>query len=146
MKNLQLIMKRFLLLALPMMLMSLISGCGDDDRIDNTPVYCDITKAELESVPSFKYENLYIKFRNGHLITQQVVDSWVCNQDTMSYVLSGTNIDVTFVTYGIPTKYKGTIQKITQEGVPNKLYLQLDRSKQVGIWLSNAYEWCNTDF
>ena len=70
----------------------------------------------------------------------------LCNQDTMTYVLSGSSIDVTFVIYGTPTQYKGTIQKITQEGMPNKLYLQLDRNKQVGIWLSNTYEWCNTDF
>lgn len=140
-------MKRFLKLALPIMLMPFIyCGCGDEDEKDKSPVYSDITKAELESVPSFKYDDLYIKFRNGQLITQQVVGSMLCNQDTMTYILSGSSIDVTFVIYGTPTQYKGTIQKITQEGVPNKLYLQLDRSKQVGIWLSNTYEWCNTDF
>ena len=140
-------MKKFLLLALPIMIMPFIfGGCGDEDEEDNTPVYSDITKTELESVPCFKYEDLYIKFRNGQLITQQVVGSMLCNQDTMTYVLSGSSIDVTFVIYGTPTQYKGTIQKITQEGMPNKLYLQLDRNKQVGIWLSNTYEWCNTDF
>ena len=140
-------MKKFLLLALPIMLMPFIfCGCGDEDEKDNSPVYSEITKTELESVPSFKYDDLYIKFRNGQLITQQVVGSMLCNQDTMTYVLSGSSIDVTFVIYGTPTQYKGTIQKITQEGMPNKLYLQLDRSKQVGIWLSNTYEWCNTDF
>lgn len=140
-------MKKYLLFALPIMLMPFFfCGCGDDDEKDNSPVYSEITKAELESVPSFKYDDLYIKFRNGQLITQQVVGSMLCNQDTMTYVLSGSSIDVTFVIYGIPTQYKGTIQKITQEGIPNKLYLQLDRSKQVGIWLSNTYDWCNTDF
>lgn len=140
-------MKKLLLFALPIMLMPFIfCGCGDEDEKDNSPVYSDITKTELESVPCFKYDNLYIKFRNGQLITQQIVGSMPCNQDTMTYVLSGSNIDVTFAIYGTPTQYKGTIQKITQESMPNKLYLQLDLSKQVGIWLSNTYEWCNTDF
>ena len=140
-------MKNFLLLALPILLMPfIISGCGDDDEKDKSPVYSEITKTELESVPSFKHDNLYLKFRNGQLITQQVAGSTYYNQDTMTYVLSGISIDITFVTYGIPTHYKGIIQKITQEGMQNKLYLQLDKSKRVGIWLSNTYDWCNTAF
>ena len=49
-------MKRFLKLALPIMLMPFFyCGCGDEDEKDKSPVYSDITKAELESVPSFIY-------------------------------------------------------------------------------------------
>ena len=81
-------------------------SCGGDDEEEfvNEPVISAITKTELESVASFTYRDyednvLYIKFRDGRLYTKEVTKYGnVCNEDVMSYTLTGDKIDITFET------------------------------------------------
>lgn len=139
----------FLLAFLPLLL---VSCSKDDDELSKEPVISAITKTELESVPSFTYRDydddvLYIKFRNGKIYTKEVTKSgMVCNEDVMDYTMTGEKIDITFVIYGNPVKFDGTIQKIIKEGETKKLKLDLDRSVQTARWLSNTYEWSTTNF
>ena len=112
-----------------------------------------LSKAELEAVPSFSFwdkednDMLYIKFRDSKLYTKQVVSTgYVCNENIMSYVINGDKIEVTFNIYGNDVTFDGTIYKVTEEGEPNKLILNLDKDVQTGKWLSHTYEWCSTSF
>ncbi len=129
-------------------------SCGGDDEEEfvNEPVISAITKTELESVASFTYRDyednvLYIKFRDGRLYTKEVTKYGnVCNEDVMSYTLTGDKIDITFETNFSTVKFDGTIQKIIKDGETKKLELNLNRSYVTARWLSNIYEWSTTNF
>ena len=113
-------MKKILLLLafLPLCFIS----CSNEDDAPKEPVLSNISKAELEAVPSFSFwdkednDMLYIKFRDSKLYTKQVVSTgYVCNENIMSYVINGDKIEVTFNIYGNDVTFDGTIYKVTEE-------------------------------
>ncbi len=138
------------------LLSAVLWSCGDDNeeqKADNTDT--TFTKEQLESAPSFIYENqlqsgsvLWIKFRDGKLMTQQTLSgsSESVSKHTMSYTLIENRMYITFV---IPTGetiyFQGTVTKSQSDDGTQLLTLkftkEIDTQSSFPGWLSKTYKW-----
>jgi len=114
----------------------------------STSVSGAITQKELESAPSYVYNDsdgsvLYIKFRNGHIYTKEVLKSgMVCNEDDIIYTLSGENITMEMDWQ----KTSGTINKITFSDGKTGIVMNFDGTFGIATWLSKTFKWNDSTF
>lgn len=114
----------------------------------STSVSGAITQKELESAPSYVYNDsdgsvLYIKFRNGHIYTKEILKSgMVCNEDDIIYTLSGENITMEMDWQ----KTSGTINKITFSDGKTGIVMNFDGTFGIATWLSKTFKWNDSTF
>lgn len=98
-----------------------------------------ISKAELENVTSFVYDDgyakTYIKFRDGHLYTKEVTnDGSVFNEDDIIYNLNGSDIELSFH-YHNPS---GKIYKVKFNDGKMGVVMDLEGTYGIATWLSKT--------
>lgn len=100
-----------------------------------------ITKAELEKVTSFVYDDgeakTYIKFRDGHLYTKDVMNNGaVFNEDDITYTLNGSNIELSFYNQNP----KGKIYKVKFNDGKMGIVMELEGTYGIATWLSKTFK------
>lgn len=106
-----------------------------------------ISKDILESITSFAYydgkSTIYLKFRNGHIYTKQVLnDGSVVNDDVIMYAISGSKIVMIFDSQ----ETSGSIHKVTYGDGKIGITMELEGSYGIATWLSKTFKESNYNF